>query len=113
MLDNTETVAVSGESEGSGIDIFYLLDNKNYVVLQGVTYCASFVTETYEPSEEYPGKYDPVYKHIETVITYTDLESVYEPNALGGVGGHCFPFFMQDNDLPNQQFVQIMDKVKE
>ena len=39
------------ESLGTTIPLYYLQDNKNYIVLQGMTYCASFLYDTFEDGE--------------------------------------------------------------
>ena len=52
----TEQVSLIAEDTTSGggettINLHYLQDNKNYIILQGTTYCASFLYDTFEDGE--------------------------------------------------------------
>ena len=55
LIISEKATLVTGEatdsSGGEEINLYYLQDNKNYIVLQGTTYCASFLYDTFEDGE--------------------------------------------------------------
>lgn len=55
LIVSEEATLITGDAAtdatGTKIDLYYLQDNKNYIVLQGTTYCASFLYDTFEDGE--------------------------------------------------------------
>ena len=55
LIISKEATLITGDAatdaSGTKLNLYYLQDDKNYIVLQGTTYCASFLYDTFEDGE--------------------------------------------------------------
>ena len=86
------------------MNLFYLQDYKNYIVLQGTTYCASFLYDTFEDGEINRRQYTTEIDYQKELDSYK-----FDSKALDGTGGYCFAFFLGEGDeLPHETFGKMM-----
>ena len=82
-------------STSDEVKLYFLYNSKNYIVVQGVTYCASFVYE------EVAGGPKTILKKPIIVDYENSPEYEWNYHALEDYGGYCFAFFYSDDKEPN------------
>ena len=104
-IKDADTLAAT---EKENLDLSYVYSDKNYIVLQGITYCTSF---TYEPNND--GALT-IFK--EPIVDQSEKGShtySWNGHALEDYGGYCFAFFLSDEEKPHQSFERIIEELED
>lgn len=84
-------------------DLFYLLNEKNYIMFQGITVCIKMLEHVVVNDQDaltraegyqltFETKQDPVYDN-KTGQTYE-----YDNDAMNGIGGYCFGIHLETSE---------------
>lgn len=102
--------SLAANSEGQKLDLYFLYSEKNYIALQGITYCASF---THVPTDGDGSR--EIFKGtiVDQSSELGDFSYKWQSYVLEDYGGYCFAFFYSDDEKPNAGFKRIMDAQKQ
>lgn len=82
-------------------ELYYFGNEKNYIVLQGSTYCI----DMQETSPYFEGK-----KQVKFAATYANtLKASFDQSAFHQTGGLCFAIFAQDEGVPTETLKEVVD----
>ena len=70
-------------------NLFYLMNEKNYIVLQGSTYCINILQHKFDAD----GKIIDKLQYDVQVQYAGDMKSKFDEEAFDGTGGICFAIF--------------------
>ena len=75
--------------------MYYLWRNSNYIALQGVTYCVNFLQIQKKRNAIIRAQYTDYIKYLNENQELSLFE--FDQKALGGKGGYCMAFFLNDD----------------
>lgn len=99
---------MSQDPEGTPIELYFLYSDKNYIILQGINYCASF--RYYDEDGNKVIYKDPI------VNQYGSASVNWDGHSLEDYGGYCFSIFFEDDEdgekiKPNKVFKGLQEKL--
>ena len=105
LLEKNTTITSEVDVTAAKIaNLYYLMNEKNYIVLQGSTYCINILLHKFDAD----GKISERIQYDVQVPYSKDLKSKFDEEAFDGTGGICFNIFHQDPGFPSEELIRVM-----
>lgn len=110
LLEKSTTITSEVDVTAAKIaNLFYLMNEKNYIVLQGSTYCINILLHKFVAD----GMISEKIQYDVQVPYSKDMKSKFDEEAFDGTGGICFNIFHQDPGFPSEELIRVMKDVGE